>query len=227
MQYGSALGQNGATQQVEPQSRIPAAMGTILRELPYDYVATFKLTGEPSKRTQDVINVSTEGVFVAVSIGYSFAPNPRALPFPQVAGTPASFTVNGASVSGVAPFNLLSGLDAAAFNTPPAPAPPRPTFAEQLARSILLGELARHSPIQFRYTIVDSGSGRELQNQAIHNIAGLGSADGERPFRPLAKPALFVPRSTIRIEIEEISEGPLFRDGTLFIVLHGYKRLGE
>lgn len=221
MQYGSALGQNGATQQVEPQSRIPAAMGTILRELPYDYVATFKLTGEPSKRTQDVINVSTEGVFVAVSIGYSFAPNPRALPAPVVAGTPGSFTVNGASLSGIAPFALLSALDAAAFGGA------RPTPAEQLARSIILGELARHSPIQFRYTIVDSGSGRELQNQAIHNIAGLGSADGERPFRPLAKPALFVPRSTIRIEVEEISEGPLFRDGTLFIVLHGYKRLGE
>ena len=49
MQYGSALGQNGATQ-VEPQSRIPAAVGSIVRELPYDYVATFRLTGEPSKR---------------------------------------------------------------------------------------------------------------------------------------------------------------------------------
>jgi hypothetical protein len=225
MQYGSALGQNGATQ-VEPQSRIPAAVGAIVRELPYDYVATFRLTGEPSKRTQDVINVSTEGVFIAVSVGYSFAPNPRSLPHPTVAGTPGSFTVNGASAGGT-PFSLLAGLDVAAFSPPPPPAPPRPTFAEQLARSILLGQLTRLSPIQFRYSIVDSGSGRELQNQAIHNIAGLGSADGERPFLPLAKPALFVPRSTIRIEIEELSEGPLFRDGTLFIVLHGYKRLGE
>jgi hypothetical protein len=221
MQYGSALGQNG-TIAVEPQSRIPATVGTVVRELPYDYVATFKLTGEPSKRTQDVINVSTDGVFIAVSVGYSFAPGPRALPFPVVAGNPASFTVNGASVGGVAPLNLLAGLDASAFL-----APPKPTIAEQLARSLLLSELLRHTPIQFRYTIVDSGSGRELQNQAIHNLAGLGSADGERPFRPLAKPALFVPRSTIRIEVEEISEGPLFRDGTLFIVLHGYKRLGE
>jgi hypothetical protein len=46
---------------------------------------------------------------------------------------------------------------------------------------------------------------------------------------------LFMPRSTIRIEIEEISEGPLYgypvssggrRGAELFIVLHGYKILG-
>jgi hypothetical protein len=74
---------------------------------------------------------------------------------------------------------------------------------------------------------VDSGSGRELQNQPIHNIAGLGSADGDRPFRPFARPAYFAPRSTIRIEVEEVSEGSLFRDAQLFIVLQGYKRLGE
>ena len=74
---------------------------------------------------------------------------------------------------------------------------------------------------------VDSGSGRELQNKSVHNIAGLGAADGDRPFRPFARPVPFVPRSTIRIEIEELSAGPFFKDGTLFIVLHGYKRLGE
>ena len=61
--------------------------------------------------------------------------------------------------------------------------------------------------IDFKYSIVDSGTGRELQNQPIHNIAGLGEATGERPFRPLAKPMLFMPRSTIRIEVEEIRKG--------------------
>jgi hypothetical protein len=79
--------------------------------------------------------------------------------------------------------------------------------------------------IDFKYSVVDSGTGRELQNQAIHNIAGLGSANGERPFRPFARPALFAPRTTIRFEIEEVSEGPLFENGTLFLALHGYKRL--
>ena len=37
---------------------------------------------------------------------------------------------------------------------------------------------------------------------------------------------LFMPRSTIRIEVEEISEGPLYRGADLYIVLHGYKILG-
>ena len=36
----------------------------------------------------------------------------------------------------------------------------------------------------------------------------------------------FLPRSTIRIEVEEISEGPLYKDAELQIVLHGYKMLG-
>ena len=47
-----------------------------------------------------------------------------------------------------------------------------------------------------------------------------------RPFRPLAKPMLFLPRSTIRIEVEEISEGSIYNGAELFIVLHGYKMLG-
>ena len=104
--------------------------------------------------------------------------------------------------------------------------------------------LVRLCGIHFKYSIIDSGTGRELQNQPIHNIAGLGEATGERPFRPLAKPMLFMPRSTIRIEVEEISRGPIYgydeeimvkgkpqktgiRIGAeLFIVLHGYKILG-
>jgi hypothetical protein len=80
--------------------------------------------------------------------------------------------------------------------------------------------------IDFKYSIVDSGSGRELQNKPIHNIAGLGEPNGLRPFRSLAKPMLFMPRSTIRFEIEEISQGPTFEGAELFIVLHGYKMLG-
>jgi hypothetical protein len=81
--------------------------------------------------------------------------------------------------------------------------------------------------IDFTYSIVDSGTGRELQNRFIHNLAGLGSSDGRRPFRPMAKPMLFQPRSTIRVVVEEISEGPLYEGAQLYIVLHGYKILGE
>jgi hypothetical protein len=60
-----------------------------------------------------------------------------------------------------------------------------------------------------------------LQNVPLNNIAGLGSADGDRPFKRLARSIIFQPRSTIRIRIDE-----RFGRGTLFIVLQGYKVLG-
>jgi hypothetical protein len=197
MRYG-LLGQNSGTAVVDdPRTSGGAPVG--VKEIPYDYVATFKLTGERGRRSQDVITVSTEGVFVAVSVGCSFVPAEKALPVPTP--IPAVFSPV---------FTTLF-----------------PTKAEDAFRVFAEGLLLRTGAVQFLYTIVDSGSGRELQNKAVHSVAGLGAADGNRPFRPFARPVPFVPRSTIRIEIEELSVGPLFTDGTLFLVLHGYKRLGE
>ena len=152
-----------------PQS----AVTPTTKEIPYDYVARFILTGNPGNRLQDVINISIEGAFVAVTIGYSFIPAPAK---PGTSPTPSN-----------------------------------------------------NREIDFKYSIVDSGSGRELQNRPIHNIAGLGEPNGERPFRVLAKPMLFMPRSTVRIEVEEVT-GSDANDkivgAELFIVLHGYKMLG-
>lgn len=145
----------------------PAAVPTT-KEIPYDYVAIFKLTGIRATRLQDVINISIEGAFVAVTIGYSFIPSDK----------------------------------------------------------VVEGTLLNSRVIDFKYSIVDSGSGRELQNRSIHNIAGLGEATGRRPFRPLAKPMLFMPRSTVRFEVEEITNNGTTKDAELFIVLHGYKILG-
>lgn len=143
-----------------------AAAAPAARDIPYDYVARFTLTGRRGNRVEDVLNISVEGRFIAASIGYSFIPvTSRSLP-------------------------------------------------------------AAERVIDFKYSIVDSATGRELQNRPIHNIAGLGDAAGERPFRALAKPMVFMPRSTIRFEIEEISEGTLYENAELFIVLHGYKVLG-
>jgi hypothetical protein len=81
--------------------------------------------------------------------------------------------------------------------------------------------LNRPEDVSFRYSIFDSGTGRELQNQPINNIAGLGIANGDRPFKQLARPMFFLPRSTIRVIVEE-----QFGRGNLFIVFQGYKRLG-
>jgi hypothetical protein len=93
--------------------------------------------------------------------------------------------------------------------------------AEALARAFETGAVAA-AEASFRYSIDVVSTGRELQNKEIHNIAGLGIANGDRPFRPFAKPMMFEPRSSIRIQITEISGPP----GTLFIVLQGYKILG-
>ena len=203
MRYGT-LGQGGSAVAVAEQSGGAGATG--VKEIPYDYVATFKLTGTRGKRIQDVINITTEGTFVAVSVGSSFVPGEKAL-------APTS-----------APSPIQTTFDALFPGTPPGVTTSNAISAfTALAESMML----RFGGVHFLYSIVDSGSGRELQNKSVHNIAGLGAADGDRPFRPFARPVPFVPRSTIRIEIEEVSSGPFFKDGTLFLVLHGYKRLGE
>jgi hypothetical protein len=149
-----------------PDTGTPATVPTT-KVIPYDYVARFILTGVRGNRVQDVVSISIDGAFVAVTIGYSFIP------------------AQGDSSS---PSNDRA--------------------------------------IDFKYSIVDSGSGRELQNRPIHNIAGLGEPNGNRPFRPLAKPMVFMPRSTIRVEVEEVSEEDIHKGAELFIVLHGYKMLG-
>jgi hypothetical protein len=74
----------------------------------------------------------------------------------------------------------------------------------------------------FLYALRDEGTGREFQSEPVLNIAGLGIADGDRPFRHFALPITFAPRSNIRLDIIEKSE---FR-GELFVSLHGYKVLG-
>jgi hypothetical protein len=206
-----------STPDVMPQ---PIATPTT-KEIPYDYVAKFKLQGKAGNRVQDVINISIEGGFVAVAIGYSFIP--AKLP---------SLPPPGAILS-ISPPPTGEGVGWLLANAV-LPVVEDPRMLAQCLFMKLCG-------IDFKYSIIDSGSGRELQNQPIHNIAGLGEATGDRPFRPLAKPMLFMPRSTIRIEVEEISEGPIYgydevntegkktgnRIGAeLFIVLHGYKMLG-
>src|SRR5262249_53401791 len=76
--------------------------------------------------------------------------------------------------------------------------------------------------VSFFYSVDVGNTGREYQSKPIHNIAGLGIANGDRPFRPFAKPIMFEPRSFVRFQVEELSGPP----GTLFIVLQGSKMLG-
>jgi hypothetical protein len=80
--------------------------------------------------------------------------------------------------------------------------------------------LNRPEDVTFRYALFDTGTGRELQNQRLNNIAGLGAADGDRPFKRLSRPMIFLPRASIRIEVEEV-----FGRGSLFVAFQGYKLL--
>src|SRR5215213_2132121 len=40
--------------------------------MPFDHAASFQLKGIPGNIVQDVINISSDGTFVAVAIGYGF-----------------------------------------------------------------------------------------------------------------------------------------------------------
>jgi hypothetical protein len=84
----------------------------------------------------------------------------------------------------------------------------------------LFERLNRPEDVTFRYALFDTGTGRELQNQRLANVAGLGIADGDRPFKKLARPMIFLPRSTVRIELDEV-----YGRGKLFIVFQGYQLL--
>jgi hypothetical protein len=196
------------------------------KEIPYDYVATFTLQGKSGNRVLDVINISTDGAFVAVSIGYSFIP---ALTKHLTIESGASGTITWKLTTGalMTPPSDLDGIDVDFLAARKSPSAELPASQDRLVNPVALLQclLIKTCGIDFKYSIIDSGSGRELQNRPIHNIAGLGKADGERPFRPLAKPMLFMPRSTIRIEVEEVSEGVLYKDSLIYIVLHGYKTL--
>jgi hypothetical protein len=234
MRIGLSQDQQQVPLRSAPDMMPPATASPTTKEIPYDYVARFKLQGKPGNRVQDVINISIEGGFVAVAIGYSFIPGR----LPNLPGDRNKVDQIFSLVGNIPPAQLLPALG----NIPTLLATVG-TFlqGQQITTTAqLLGHLqtlfdpimvlqcilVRLCGIDFKYSIIDSGTGRELQNQPIHNIAGLGEATGRRPFRPLAKPMLFMPRSTIRIEVEEIYEGLIYSNAELFIVLHGYKILG-
>ena len=224
--FGQTPGGNG-NQAFPVTTATQAASASTGKEIPYDYVAVFKLIGVPGNRVEDVINISIDGAFIATAVGYSFIP----ARFPRET-IPTQTAPNGAILFTAAPQipnTMVRWIFANAINSQVLD--PRLYFAD------LANCLARNQcHVDFRYSIIDSATGRELQNRPIHNIAGLGEPNGERPFRPFAKPVLFQPRSTIRIVVEEISEGVLFGyedpntrqriTSELNIVLHGYKLLG-
>jgi len=76
--------------------------------------------------------------------------------------------------------------------------------------------------LSFRYTVFEGGRGIDLQNRPINNVAGLGIANGDRPFKTFSRPLTLMPRATLRVNVEE-----RFGRGRLYLVFQGYKVLSD
>ncbi len=192
--------------------------------VPYDYGAPFALSGNPGNAIESAIAFAPDGVFVAVGIGYGFAEErDRDLALAQnVAGAARDVTLDKIPVEALIDgFRIRPGADDLIF-IPGLPGEPQ--FSDtvlgpaQLDR--LLTRLKPPSELSFLFSIVDTATGRELQDEPTHNLASLGIATGERPFRRLANPISFLPRSTVRLQV--IEQTPDAK-GTLFIVFYGYR----
>ena len=214
-----------------PPQRSPSSM-----VMPFDHAATFDLKGIPGNIVQDVINISSEGTFVAVAIGYGFEEDRGrtvALVNPPAANTtfkPGNLLLSQIPIAAlIEGFRINPRFERLVFNDLPPGGPLRERTLSGIDIAAahsdkIIERLKPAEDISFLFSILDSATGRELQDEPIHNLASLGSSDGSRPFRMLAQPLTFQPRSTIRLQIVERSENVR---GRLFIVLYGYKTLGQ
>jgi hypothetical protein len=223
-----------------------AASAPDTRAIPFDYAFRYRLEGSPGKVQNSVVSVSIEAMFTAVSISYGVVAEVQPIVFGPAPPRDTSTTLKPTDLLSLQLAQVFDGLDAFLTNT--GTVIKGQTGAEAVFKNGLklnpaiaefalqggtlsvdsLGKLFQvvGSPsdlIQFKYAIFDEGSGREFQSEPILNIAGLGSAAGERPFRHFAQPITFGPRATIRLEITEVSD---FK-GELHVVLQGYKVLGN
>src|SRR5262245_53533711 len=219
------------------------------KAIPFDYAFRYVLEGPPGRVQNSVVSISAEGSFTAVAISYGVVPQVQPITFGATA-LPDSPSLTPTSLFGLSLGEVFQVLNdfliakeipfaktrlrgetgpEAVFKNGVKLNPAVAEFALQ-GGTLSLDLISRlfqvvgtpSDQIQFKYAIFDEGSGREFQSEPILNIAGLGSAAGERPFRHFAQPITFEPRSTIRLEITEISD---FK-GDLHVVLQGYKLLG-
>jgi hypothetical protein len=217
---------------------------TASRTVPFDYSFRFRLQRIPQSVQRTTVTVGIGASFTAVSIGYGVVPEVTPVIFgPQLAAGRPQLTLRTISLG-----DLLATLESTLANAPDAPVD-MPALEATLRNGIklnpdfaalalqrngnapldasLLGNLFQVvSPpageVQFLYALFDEGSGREFQSDPLLNIAGLGASDGKRPFRYFAQPITFAPRSTIRMEITQLTAFC----GELHVSLHGYKVIG-
>jgi hypothetical protein len=198
-----------------------------------------------------LVTISIEATFTAVSIGYGVVPKVQPIVFGPVPAVPAAgqiLRLVPQALLNIPLGDIFRGLErqlTATSTTLKGETGADAVFKNGLKLNPSVAELVLQNPekgllssdvlerlfqvvgspselLQFKYAIFDEGSGREFQSEPILNIAGLGSAGGERPFRYFAQPVTFRPRSTIRMEVTEVSDF----QGELHVSLHGYKVLG-
>jgi hypothetical protein len=207
----------------EPCARPQVTSGAGSRVVPFDYVARLPLSGVRGRRVEREVILDTSGGFRVTSLGYAVnssdeVPVTRDLIDPTVGlgnlsilALPASAWLDGVRLRpGVFRDVVVNG---AALTDADLPEPILQRVFQRLNRP---------EDTFFRYEISDGGTGRELQNRPILNIAGLGSADGRRPFKQFAQPLEFGPRSTIKVAVEEGSGS-----GDLFLVFQGFRNDGR
>ncbi len=214
-----------------------------IKTIPFDYVFQFTLLGKPGNKVQDVIEISTEGVFAALSVGYSLVQDERGTPRtfgPVIDESDIVILATRRATSTTRPLSAITLGEVAAglerIGADPAigfrlsaegqrvlnAGIPLNTLQDGALNRLFETGREATAEVSFLYSFDVGNTGREYQSKPIHNIAGLGIANGDRPFRPFAKPILLEPRTFVRLQIEEIS-GPA---GTLQVVLQGYKMLG-
>lgn len=234
----------------EAQAISPSpAFVTERRVVPFDQLIKFDLTGNRGNVLSDIFNISIEGPFVAVAMSYSVLLEEQ-IDFGPRLDEYGPATFGGVSIfdlrSGLRTALRRRGVPEAQIPAIEERARRggmrlNPNLADRILRqdpqkwlSFSLDNLGDdverlfqavtciEQEISFLYRLMDNATGRDFQSAPIHNIAGLGKANGDRPFRFFPQPILLAPRSVIRVEITEISGL-----GRLFFVLQGYKVLGS
>lgn len=202
-----------------PAPNIPPA-GAMPVPVPYDYGVTFNLDGIPGQLHEAALVTAPDGAFVATAVGYGFSERrDRPLPLKKI-DPPSAVPVNPADIS-LAEIPLTALIDG--FRLTPQLGEATFTVGAQVPPQQINQMLQRVKPPSqpaFLFSVIDTATGRELQDEPTHNLASLGIANGERPFRRLSYPISFLPRSSLRIQIIEQSSGT---QGTLFVVFYGYR----
>src|SRR5215813_9818344 len=166
----------------EPSREAPAA-----RVIPYEYVADFALRGEVGNLVQDVINVSVEGIFVAVSIGYGLDEDQdRDASLTLLTGPDREprdpEKLSEITLDNIPPDALIEGFRInPSFSA--AVVQPNGQLKGELPFDVakdIFQRLQQHDNFGFLLSIVNTATDRELQNKPVHNVATLGRADGRR-----------------------------------------------